>query len=102
MQRALDMEALFPINDRASAALMAMKAFEGLGKGAVGLERESSRLVELRQRQRRALARPVSAAPAPVRRPGSADAALERAAGLVWPRRAAPSQGISERANCES
>jgi hypothetical protein len=30
------------------------KAFEGLGKGAVGLERESRRLVELRQRQRRA------------------------------------------------
>jgi hypothetical protein len=26
MQRALDMEAIFPINDRASAALMAMKA----------------------------------------------------------------------------
>ena len=26
MQRAPDMEALFPINDRASAALMAMKA----------------------------------------------------------------------------
>jgi hypothetical protein len=39
MQRALDMEAVFPINDRASAALMAMKA-DCLHKAGIISERE--------------------------------------------------------------
>ena len=39
MQRALDMEAVFPINDRASAALMAIKA-DCLHKAGIISKRE--------------------------------------------------------------